>query len=369
MLAESSDPVRANKNWPRDLILWASLAALVFLCLWYVFDIILLAIAGALLAIVLHAFSTSIQRHTPKVIGPRLSSLVTIVGILALASAIGYWIVPRAIFETGQITEVIPKSLDQLTMYLDRTGWGRYIEHAAHRAMGTTNITSELTVMATDIGTAVERAVVILVIGLYGALNARHYNRGLLTLVPERKRQKVSEISRAVAYTLQWWLIGQLVPMTVLGLGTMLGLWALGVPLAFALGLLTGLMIFIPYVGSWIAFIPTALVSLTRGPDIAVYVGILYLGIHGIEGYILTPLVQKRVVLLPPVLTILAQLFMWKVSGLLGMALATPLAAASLVLVKILYLHEDVEDHSAGVAGLNYLTEERDPDLRRPLGD
>jgi len=123
----------------------------------------------------------------------------------------------------------------------------------------------------------------------------------------------------------------------------MVGLWALGVPLAFALGLLTGVMIFIPYVGSWIAFVPTVLVSLTQGTHTAIYVAVLYLAVHAVEGYVLTPLVQKRAVLLPPVLTILSQLFMWKVSGLLGVALATPIAAAALVLVKVLYLHEEVE--------------------------
>jgi predicted PurR-regulated permease PerM len=73
------------------------------------------------------------------------------------------------------------------------------------------------------------------------------------------------------------------------------------------------------------------------------YVIILYLVIHGLEGYILTPLVQRRAVRLPPVLTILAQLFMWIVAGFLGVALATPLAAVGLVLVRMLYLNEHIE--------------------------
>jgi predicted PurR-regulated permease PerM len=131
--------------------------------------------------------------------------------------------------------------------------------------------------------------------------------------------------------------------MFALGVATMIGLWALGVPLAFALGLLTGAMIFIPYVGSWIAFVPTVLVALTEGPRTAIYVTILYLVLHLLEGYVLTPMVQKRAVLLPPMLTILALLFMWTVSGMLGAALATPIAAAFLALGKMLYLHQDVE--------------------------
>jgi predicted PurR-regulated permease PerM len=73
------------------------------------------------------------------------------------------------------------------------------------------------------------------------------------------------------------------------------------------------------------------------------YVIVLYLVIHGLEGYILTPLVQRRAVRLPPVLTVLAQLFMWIITGFLGVALATPLAAVGLVLVKMLYLNERIE--------------------------
>jgi predicted PurR-regulated permease PerM len=187
-----------------------------------------------------------------------------------------------------------------------------------------------------------------LVVGLYGALNARGYSKGLLALIPERKQKNVLQVSQQVIYTLRWWLIGQLVPMAVLGLATMIGLWAMGVPLAFALGLLTGLMIFIPYVGSWIAFIPTVLVSLTKGPDTAIYVTVLYVVIHGVEGYVLTPLVQRRAVLLPPVVTVLSQLFMWNVSGLLGVALAAPIAATALVLIKMLYLEEDLQPHVGG---------------------
>jgi predicted PurR-regulated permease PerM len=340
MLTESQAPELRNRDWPRRLVLWAAGASLVFLCFWYVFDIILLTLAGALLAIVIHTFSLWVQNHTPKVVGPKLSSTATIAAIVILASAVGYWIVPRAIVETGEISHVIPKSLDQLNVTLDKTNWGRYIEHAIQRSMGKTDLTSKLAVLANDVGAALERAIVILVIGLYGALNAREYTRGLLEFIPEQKRQRFATVSLKVVNAMRWWLIGQLVPMTVLGVGTMLGLWALGVPLAFTLGLFTGLMIFMPYVGSWIAFIPTVLVSLTVGVHTAIYVTLLYVVIHGIEGYVLTPLVQKRVVLLPPVLTILAQLFMWKVSGFLGLALATPIAAASLVLVKTLYLHD-----------------------------
>lgn len=343
MLDQPAGPVTGQTNWPRKLVFWASVAAIIFLCFWYVFEVILLAFAGALLAIILHACADWVEKHTPKRIGPKLSYTATVLGIVAICCAIAYWLVPNIISEAGQITKIIPQSIAQLTAYLDKTDWGRYVERAAHRMMDQSNAGPRMHTIANDVGQAIEGAIVILVVGLYGALNARDYTKGLLALIPKRKRDRVAHVSQQVIYTLRWWLIGQLIPMAVLGVVTMVGLWALGVPLAFALGLLTGVMIFIPYVGSWIAFVPTVLVGLTRGPETAIYVVVLYLAVHALEGYVLTPLVQKRAVLLPPVLTILSQLFMWKVSGLLGVALATPIAAAILVIVKVVYLHEEVE--------------------------
>ena len=342
MLGQATGPVIANVNWPRRLVIWASVAAILFLCFWYVFEVILLAFAGALLAIILHACADWVQRHTPPKIGPKLSYTATVLGIVVVVCLIAYWIVPQAISEVTQITKIIPQSLAQITDYLNKTDWGKYVVQAAHRMMSGSG-SGQMRNITDALGKAVEGAVVILVVGLYGALNAHEYTKGLLALIPEQKQKRVAHVSQQVVYTLRWWLIGQLIPMAVLGVVTMVGLWALGVPLAFALGLLTGVMIFIPYVGSWIAFVPTVLVSLTQGTHTAIYVAVLYLAVHAVEGYVLTPLVQKRAVLLPPVLTILSQLFMWKVSGLLGVALATPIAAAALVLVKVLYLHEEVE--------------------------
>ena len=334
--------VVAKTNWPRRLIFWAAVAAILFLCFWYEFQIILLAFAGALLAILLHTCADWVQRHTPRAIGPKLSYTATVLGILLIACVVGYLVAPQVAAEAEEVTKIAPRSVAQITNQLDKTDWGQYVVRAAQRLLNGSDA-SQMSNITGGIGTFLEDTVVILVVGLYGALNARGYTQGLLAMIPQKRRNAVAEVSERVIYTLRWWLIGQLVPMVVLGAATMIGLWCLGVPLAFVLGLLTGAMIFIPYVGSWIAFVPTVLVSLTKGTETTIYVVVLYLAVHAMEGYVLTPLVQKRAVLLPPVLTILSQLLLWKISGLLGVALATPIAAAALVVVKMVYLHEEVE--------------------------
>lgn len=335
-----------NGDWPRRLVFWGAFAAVLFIFFWFAFELVLLAFAGVLLAILLHSAADWVEHHTRGRLGFRLSYTVAILGILGIAALICYFIVPRAISEASQIVAILPESLRQIKDYLDRSDWGSYVvrigEHSI-RSGGTLGI--QMHAITSGVASAVEGAAVVLVVGFYGALNARADMQGLLRLLPPNKRARAKEVGGKIIYQLRWWLIGQLIPMSVLGIATMIFLSILGVPLAFTLGLITGLMIFIPYVGSWIAFVPTVLVALTKGPHTAVYVTVLYLAIHAVEGYALTPLVQKRAVRLPPIATILSQLLMWWWAGLLGVAVATPLAAAVLALIKTLYLHEDVEVH------------------------
>jgi predicted PurR-regulated permease PerM len=110
------------------------------------------------------------------------------------------------------------------------------------------------------------------------ALNPDLYRNLFLRLLPEAGRARATELLDEIAYTLQWWFIGQLVPMGVLGLATFFGLWIVHVPLAYILALFTALMLFIPYGGSVVAFVPSVLVALMRGPVTVLYVVVLLSG-------------------------------------------------------------------------------------------
>ena len=325
----------------RRTLIWAIWTAIAFLFVWYAWRLLLLAFAGLLLAVILHAFADGFQRITH--LGPKASFTLTVVSLVILIALAVWLIAPAAISEGSQVVAVIPKSLAQAKQHLNQTTWGSFIVRVGQRAMSSGAEGSRITSIASGFVDALGAAVVVVVVGFYAALNPGEYSGGLLRLVPEKHRQRAHEVAREAMYTLRWWLLGQLVPMSVLGIATMIGLWILGIPLAFVLGLFTAFMIFIPYLGALASAIPAILVALQMGPMKAAYVAILYVCIHSAEGYVLTPLVQKRAVRLPPIMTILAQLLMWIITGLLGVALATPLAAVGLVVVKILYLHEDVE--------------------------
>src|SRR5207248_11487810 len=135
----------------------------------------------------------------------------------------------------------------------------------------------------------------------------------------------------ALAFNLRWWLVGQIVLMIMMWGTTTLGLWLLGVPLAMTLGLIAGILELVPYVGPWLSAIPAALIALLLGPWHLLMTLALYLLLHLIEGYLLVPLVQRRAVMLPPALTLLMQVLLGDLLGLMGLFVAAPLTVAVVV--------------------------------------
>ncbi|WP_230533571.1 AI-2E family transporter [Microvirga roseola] len=151
-------------------------------------------------------------------------------------------------------------------------------------------------------------------------------------------------VSERVGYTLHWWLIGQLVSMTVLGTLTSLMLWGLGIQLWLGLGVLTGVRTFIPFLGPIIAGVPVLAIAFAEGTQTGLIVLVLYLILQNTEGYFLTPMIQQRAAELPRALLIAMQVLMGLLFGAAGFILAAPLTAVGLVAVNLLYIEAALGD-------------------------
>jgi predicted PurR-regulated permease PerM len=185
---------------------------------------------------------------------------------------------------------------------------------------------------------------IVLIVGLYLAVEPGVYLRGFLRLVPPRRRPRTREILLAVAHALRQWLLGQLLAMAVIGLASGLGLWLLGVPYAAVLGLVAALFAFVPNIGPILGLIPALLVAAGVSAWHPAYVLALYAAIQTLESYLLTPVIQRRAVDLPPGLLIVVQVAMGLAAGVLGLLLATPLAAAAMVVVRMAYVEDVLGD-------------------------
>jgi predicted PurR-regulated permease PerM len=182
--------------------------------------------------------------------------------------------------------------------------------------------------------------VYVLFVSLYFAFSPDVYRRGVLALVPPARRPRAEQVIGALAAALRRWIGAQLITMTALGIASGIGLRLLGIPLAFALGLLAGLLLFVPYLGSILSAIPALLIALTVSPMHMLYVALLYVGIHLAEGYLLSPLLQRRAVDTPALLVLGSQLIAGALWGILGLMFATPIVATVLVVVRMLYVED-----------------------------
>jgi predicted PurR-regulated permease PerM len=185
---------------------------------------------------------------------------------------------------------------------------------------------------------AVAHALALVMLGIYFAVDPFWYRRGTLRLVPPAYRGRVGSTLSAAAEALRKWLGGVVVAMLVVGCLTGLGLWALGVQFAFTLAVIAAALEFVPFLGPIVAAIPAVLVGFGESPTTALYVALLYLAIQQIEGYLLTPLVQRWAVSLPPALAVLAVLAFGVLFGLPGVLFAVPLLVVAIVVVRKLYI-------------------------------
>lgn len=330
-----------------NALLWRIVMLLVLcLLIWYAGEVLLVIFAGILFGVILRAFADWLAKIAG--LGARFAYFVAVLAILGAIAATVWALGPHVVNQAGEIVHTIPRSISRMRASLAKQEWGRDLNSVLERGIRNADVTGRLGVFVAGAADRIGLLLIAIVIGFFLGLDPDLYLKGVLQFVPQTRRLKAQEVIRATAYTLRWWLLGQFVPMIVLGTGCFIGLTILGIPLAFTLALFTAVMLFIPYVGSLISLVPASLVALMQGPGKMLEVIILFLAIHGLEGYLITPLSQKRAVRLPPVITILAQLLMWLIAGLIGLMIATPLAAAALVLMKMLYFHENREEALQG---------------------
>ena len=187
-------------------------------------------------------------------------------------------------------------------------------------------------------------AIVVVFVGLFAAADPGTYRRGVLALLPRDRRRRMGEVLDEMAGVLRWWLVGQLVAVVLIALSTWFGMALIGMPGAFLLGLQAGLVNFVPYLGPVIAAVPIGLAAMAQGTTMVAWALGVHVVIQIVEGYVLAPLIQRRAVDLPPVLTLAAVAVFGTLFGALGVALATPLVAVLKVAVTRLY----VEDRLGG---------------------
>ncbi len=332
------------------LVFWsiAALFVVAFLLVRVAAQALLLTFAGVLFGTALRGLAAWVSAKLGCRVGWGLAGCLAI--FVALCVAASFWIVPRVDAQIAELVDALTLAYDRVREQFSGSALGRKI------LSGTVPLEQQLGYFSRAAGIAasvvglIGAQLFVVVVALYVAGSPAVYRRGLVRLVPPVRRQRADDVLDALATTLRRWMLGRIVSMTVVGLATTLGLWLGGIPLPVALGMLSGVLGFIPNIGALIAAIPAILLAFTVSPIHAIYVLVLYLVVNLADGYGLTPWIEKRAVATPAALVLTSQLVFGALWGVLGLALATPLVACLIVITRKLYVEDVLEKPPAAAA-------------------
>lgn len=312
---------------------------------WWLHDILLLFFAAVLIAIMLRAAVSGVTRVTRL---PNGMALAVVVALLAGAAGAAIWLFGAELAaQASELARILPAAWQDVET---RLGDGEIGERVMEQLRGLmpdgSTVVSTFGMLFNTLTGILSGLLLILAGGIYLAAQPRYYRRGVLTLLPQQHRQRAGETIETTGRAIKLWLLGQLGAMVVVGIVIGIGLSIIGVPGAFALGLLAGLLEFVPFAGPILAAIPGLLIASTQGMDTLLWTALFYFIVQQLEGVVLTPLIQRRAVDLPPALTLFAVVALGGLFGVPGLLLAAPLTVVIYVAVKKLYIRETLEEET-----------------------
>lgn len=341
--AELSNQFSDTRFFRRTLFVCGMAVAttLVLALIWRASDVFLVLFAAILIAVLLRAPTNWLARRTMMPHNVSLGLCIAVLG--AILTALVYLFAVPLAEQAGQLADTLPSAITRLRRSLREHQWAKPLIAELSRLKLDFRLLGQARGILSSAAEGIAGGVVALFIGIYLAAQPRLYQRGFMHLLPKRMRSRAWDVLDEIGTVLRWWLLGRMVVMLAVGLAAGIGLWWLNVPLAGTLGVLTGMLEFIPYLGPILAAVPALLIAFNVDPMLAFYVLMLYVAIQSAENYLLSPLVEQRAVSLPPALVIFSTLLLAALAGPLGVVLASPLTATCIVAVKLLYVEDVVE--------------------------
>ncbi|HMR33437.1 MAG TPA: AI-2E family transporter [Geminicoccaceae bacterium] len=325
----------------RRTVSLTALAVVLVLLLWLAPDALLIVFAGALLGVFLNAGARLVSRLTGIGRSWALAAFALLLAALVVAGTLTA--LPFLAEQMNELWRQVPQAAAAVRQRMEQYSWSRdLLGQIQPQQMVTAGRSTAGFALSTVFG-AFGNLILILFIGLYFASDPGLYRRGVERLVAPSLRPETERVLLAIGHTLEGWLLAQLIAMAVVGVLILLGLWAMGVPLAPVLAVIAALATFVPNIGPVIGAVPAVLLGLADGPWMALWVALLYLAVQTVESYLITPLVQLHTNALPPALVMATQLVLGIMFGLLGLALATPLTAACITLIHLTYVERWLE--------------------------
>lgn len=312
------------------------------LLLWKLSGLLLLVFAALVVAVVLRALMAGVTHWTPLSDGVALAVVVLV--LTALLVLVLWLFGSQLAAQVETLRQALPAAWAQFQAWLEGSPIGPTVrdlmQEGRDSASGVAAHAGALAMSATG---GIANLLLVIVGGIYFAAQPAMYRGGILKLFPAKARDTIGEAFDASGHALKMWLGGQLLAMTLVGVMTGIGLWLLGVPVAFGLALIAALLDFVPIIGPIVAAVPAVLLAFTVSPEIGLATVALFLVVQQVESNVLQPLIQQRAVDLPPALLLFSLFGVGALLGIVGLLLAAPLTVVVYVLVKRLYVREALD--------------------------
>ncbi|HEY0629694.1 MAG TPA: AI-2E family transporter [Sphingomicrobium sp.] len=335
-MARASGP-NGDSLFVRRVLIVLALTSL-FVIAWLLRELLLTLFGAVVVATIFRSIADRICKVVK--IGESVAVALSILLVLAVAGALVALFGAHVTQQVDTLDKTLPAAWASFEQRVDAFGLGDQFRRLAEGVRQSSGSFASLTQAALSIGNAIAGLLIILFGGIYLAVQPRLYKIGAIKLIPAANRPLIVEAMDESQTALRLWLKGQLIAMVAVGLLTWFGLWLLGMPSAMVLGLLAGVLEFIPFLGPLLAAVPGVLLALAVSPDLALWVLLVYFIVQQLEGYVLTPLIQQFEVELPGVILLFAVFGFGILFGMIGVILAAPLTVVLYVLVKRLYVIE-----------------------------
>jgi predicted PurR-regulated permease PerM len=325
----------STSEFVRRVAIVVALAALPPL-IWYLRNFLLVLMGAVLVAMLLQLVSEPFSRwmRLPRWVALIMSGLV----ILCTTGGTFYLFGTQLTSEIQDVLNRADTAAASITKSLQQSPLGRLaLAHAGTANVSVASLASNVASVSVQM---LEQIIFTVAAGVYLAIQPNIYRKGMAALFPSGSRRDAIETLDDIGRALRLWLLGQAIQMCLIGVLSTIAVWLIGLPSPLALGVIAGICEFIPYLGPLIAGVPAVLVAMTSGLSLAMWTILAYLIIHQIEGNIIVPIIQRKLIFLPPAVLILSIVVVTMIFGGIGIVFAAPITVVSFVAVKKLYVRD-----------------------------
>lgn len=305
------------------------------------FRVVLLILAGTLVAAFFMGIAGFI--HSKTSLNRGFCLLISVLLVLGITIGLSFVLAPSISEQVEALKTQLPEASDKAMSQLEDSSFGSFLIEQVE-SLDLEPKGSQITSFFGSLGGILSTIYIVLFLGMFFMLSPQIYLDGFVSLFPKKRRSRAREVLVTMGSTLQSWLLGKLISMLIVGVLTGIGLAILGIPLVLSLALFAALISFIPNFGPLLALLPAVLLAFMDSPTTALYVVILYIAIQAVESNLLTPMIQKKMISLPMAMILIAQVVLGLFTGILGIILAVPLVAVIIVLIRMVYIEDILQD-------------------------